>query len=346
MRINTLLSLALLILMQFTAAPLTEAAVFKIATVSPDGSSWMIKMRQGAREIADLTEGRVKFKFYPGGVMGGDKTVLRKIRLGQLQGGALPGGSLATYARNSTLYNLPLLFRSYNEVDAVRPHMDALIIKELEQGGFVTFGLAEGGLAYLMSNSRITDVRQLKNKKVWVPDTDANSQNTADSFNLNPIPLSIGDVLPGLQTGMIDTIATSPIVAIALQWHTQFSHMTDLPLTYFYAVLAIDKKAFQKISQDDQARVRQVMQRVFRDIDRQNRKDNLAALNALQKQGIQLSSPSDQEISEWQRRAQQAIDGVLQDGRVSPQLYKQLNAHLSAFRNGRSQPQPEQDGVE
>ena len=102
MRINTLLSAALLILMQFTAAPLTEAAVLKIATVSPDGSSWMIKMRQGAREIADLTEGRVKFKFYPGGVMGGDKTVLRKIRLGQLQGGALPGGSLATYARNST----------------------------------------------------------------------------------------------------------------------------------------------------------------------------------------------------------------------------------------------------
>lgn len=346
MRTNTLLSVALLILLQLTAAPLTEAAVFKIATVSPDGSSWMTKMRQGAQEVTELTDGRVKFKFYPGGVMGSDKTVLRKIRLGQLQGGALTGGSLATYARNSTLYNLPLLFRSYHEVDAVRPHMDVFIIKELEEGGFVTFGLAEGGLAYLMSNSSITDVRQLKNKKVWVPDTDANSQNTADSFNLNPIPLSIGDVLPSLQTGMIDTIATSPIVAIALQWHTQISHITDLPLTYFYAVLAIDKKAFHKLSKDDQAQVKQVMQRVFRDIDRQNRKDNIAALNALQKQGIQLSSPSDQEITEWQRRAQHAIDGVLQDGRVSLQLYKQLNTHLSAYRNGNSHPQPEQDSVE
>lgn len=346
MRTTPLLSAALLILLQFAAIPLTEAAVLKIATISPDGSSWMVKMRQGAREIAELTGGRVKFKFYPGGVMGSDKTVLRKIRLGQLQGGALPGGSLANYASNSTLYNLPLLFRSYSEVDAVRSHMDTLIVKELEQGGFVTFGLAEGGLAYLMSDSRITNVGQLKNKKVWIPDTDTSTQNTADSFDLNPIPLSIGDVLPGLQTGLIDTVATSPIVAIALQWHTQISHMTDLPLTYFYAVLAIDKKAFQKLSQDDQAQVKRVMQRVFRDIDRQNRKDNIAAFNALQKQGIQLNSPSNQEISEWQRRAEQAIHGELQKGRLSRTLYEQLNTHLSDFRNGRSLSPAEQESVE
>ncbi|MBY4675126.1 TRAP transporter substrate-binding protein [Marinobacterium arenosum] len=310
------------------------ATVFKIATVSPDGSSWMQKMRQGAREVAEQTEGRVQFKFYPGGVMGSDATVLRKIRLGQLQGGALTGGSLASYAGDSQLYNLPLLFHDYDEVDFVRARMDPLIAQQLEQGGFVTFGLAEGGLAYLMSDSAVTGVTQLKDKKVWMPATEISSQNTADAFELNPIPLSIADVLPGLQTGLIDTITTSPIAAIALQWHTQVSHITNLPLSYFYAVLAIDKKAFARLSDRDQQQVRQVMERVFHDIDRQNRKDNIGAFRALQAQGIKLSQPSRAEIVEWRRRAHRAITQLLQSGELSRDLYRQLAKHLDNFRNG------------
>ncbi|MBW2100225.1 MAG: TRAP transporter substrate-binding protein DctP, partial [Deltaproteobacteria bacterium] len=74
-----------------------HAVVFKIATLSPDGSFWMQKMREGAEEVAQKTNNRVRFKFYPGGVMGDDKVVLRKIRIGQLHGGAVVSGSLSDY---------------------------------------------------------------------------------------------------------------------------------------------------------------------------------------------------------------------------------------------------------
>jgi len=310
-----------------------DAAVFKVATVSPDGSSWMNRMRAGAQEVEQRTDGRVRFKFYPGGVMGSDKTVLRKIRLGQLQGGALPGGSLASYATSSLLYTLPLQFHSYQEVDFVRRQLDPIIIRDLEKGGFVTFGLAEGGLTYLMSNSGITSVGQLRQKKVWMPDADISSQKAADSFQLNPIPLNIGDVLPGLQTGLVDTIATSPIAAIALQWHTRVSHMTNLPLTYFYAVLALDKKAFTKLSVSDQQHVRQVMEQVFRDIDRQNRRDNIAAFKALQAQGIKLSRPTAAEKSEWQRLGDKATRDMVASGVVSASLYQKLQVQLDRYRS-------------
>ena len=64
------------------------AADIKIATVAPDGSHWISQMRAGAEEVRMRTAGRVAFKFYPGGVMGNDAQVLRKVRVGQLQGGA------------------------------------------------------------------------------------------------------------------------------------------------------------------------------------------------------------------------------------------------------------------
>ena len=77
------------------ASSTASARTLKIATIVPDGSSWLVEMRKAGDEIKERTEGRVKLKFYPGGVMGSDKTVLRKVRVGQLQGGAFTSGALA-----------------------------------------------------------------------------------------------------------------------------------------------------------------------------------------------------------------------------------------------------------
>src|SRR5690606_35509804 len=62
------------------------AAELKVATIAPDGSHWMREMRAAAAEIEERTGGSVEIKFYPGGVMGNDAQVLRKIRVGQLHG--------------------------------------------------------------------------------------------------------------------------------------------------------------------------------------------------------------------------------------------------------------------
>ncbi|MFC1825665.1 TRAP transporter substrate-binding protein DctP, partial [Thermodesulfobacteriota bacterium] len=138
-----------------------HARVIKIATLSPEGSSWMLLMRQGAKDVAQQTGKRVRFKFYPGGVMGNDKSILRKISIGQLHGGAVMAGSLAKFAPDNQIYNLPLMFKSFKEVDYIRKRMDSLIIQELEKGGFVTFGLAEGGFAYLMSKIPVKTLNDL-----------------------------------------------------------------------------------------------------------------------------------------------------------------------------------------
>ena len=135
-----------------------NAADIKIATVAPDGSRWMQQMRAGAEEVKARTAGRVTLKFYPGGVMGNDAQVLRKIRIGQLQGGAFTAGGLAERYPGLNLYGIPLLFRSLDEVDAVRAALDPELAAGLERAGFVTFGFIEGGFANLLSNEPIRTV--------------------------------------------------------------------------------------------------------------------------------------------------------------------------------------------
>lgn len=313
-----------------------HAAPLKIATLSPDGSMWMTKMRAGAATIKTRTEGRVEFKFYTGGTMGTDKAVLSKIRIGQLHGGAVTGGSLAEAARDIQVYSLPLKFRSFEEVDHVRGKMDPVLSKQLEDGGFVNFGFAEGGFAYAMSkNAPVTSVALLRKQRVWIPDNDHQSELGMKVFQVSPVPLSLADVLPSLQTGIIDTVASSPIGAVALQWHTQVKYLTDLPLSYFVGTLAIDRKAFGKLTPADQAVVREVMTRVFREIDAQNRKDNVSAYAALLKQGIKPVKPSAAEVADWEKNGQVATARMIQEGIVSAGAAQQLDTLLTAVRAGK-----------
>ena len=314
--------------------PLQAATTLKVATLSPEGSTWMTTMRAASKEIKTRTEGRVKFRFYPGGVMGNDKAVLKKIRFGQLHGAAFSGGALAAKAPDTQVYNLPRLFNSYAEVDYVRKNMDSTIEADFEKAGFVNFGLAEGGFAYLMSKKQIVEADKLKDNRVWVPNDDPASEAASVAFDLSPTPLSLGDVLAGLQTDLIDSVFASPIAAIALQWHTQVKYITDLPLVYFYAIMAIDKKAFNKVSADDQKIVREVMRKSFQKIDKQNRKDNEAAFVALKKQGIQMVTLTPEQAAGWNEKTQDATDRFIDaKGGVSRAIYDQAKKLLQEYRS-------------
>jgi TRAP-type C4-dicarboxylate transport system substrate-binding protein len=315
------------------AAANTQAAVtLKIATIAPEGTTWMKEMRSGAKEIARQTEGRVKLKFYPGGVMGNDKSVMKKIRLGQLHGGALTGGSLATIYPDMQIYSLPMLINSYEEADYLRPKIDPLLKKGMKKKGFVILGISEGGFAYIMSNKPVRSIEDLNERKMWVPEDDYLNERLFKNMGISPIPLAISDVYTGLQTGLVDTVGSTPMAALAFQWHTRIGGVTDVPLVYLVGVLVVDQKRFKKIKQADQKIVLDVMERVFKDMDRLNREDNDKALAALKNRDIEFVVPSTEELALWKQYANQVIE-ELGEQAASEELYMKTMGILTEFRN-------------
>lgn len=308
------------------------ATTLKIATISPDGTSWMQSMRAAAKTIDQRTQGRVKLRFYPGGVMGNDASVLRKIRINQLQGGAISTGGLASMDPDIQIYSLPLLFHSYAEADLVRKQMDPVIIHQLRDKGFISYGFGEGGFAYFMSNQPVRNVEDLKQRKVWVPEGDEITRISLEALGISPIPLPLTDVLTGLQTGLIDTIASAPVGSIALQWHTKVKYLTELPVLYFTGTLVISARAHNKLSKEDQQVLAETMSQAFRDISSQNRKDNQNALAALKKQGIEFITPSSQGQEHWRAEVQRAVDDMSKSGYFSRELYLQIQQLLLQYR--------------
>lgn len=305
-----------------------EAVVFKIATIAPDGAMWMLKMRAGAEKIAERTDNRVKLKFYPGGVMGSDQAVLRKMRVGQLQGGAFGVGSLARIYPDLQIYALPYFFRSMDEVACVRSHMDKQLVEGFEQRGFVSFGFAGGGFAYAMSDHPLQSMDDFKPRKVWAPEGDIISHTVYSTGGVTPVSLPVSDVMTALQTGIVDSLTTTAVGAIAFQWHSKLAYMTDLPLVYIYALLAIDRKAFNKMQPEDQAIVREVLGQVFKEMDQQDRVDNDNARQALQQQGIQLVAVPPEKSKEWEEIAKKATERIQAESKMSDQALSDIKKHL------------------
>ena len=155
---------------------------------------------------------------------------------------------------------------------------------------------------------------------------------TLVAFGISPIPSSIANVLPGLQTGLFDTITSPPVAAVALQWHTQLRYVLDLPLMYVYGLYVVSANQFDGLSETDQATVRSIMGDIVRQADRKNRADDAATFDVLLAQGIQLLTPSDDERREWRRVGIEAADVWIDRGIFILCLYQRFQSALEAQR--------------
>jgi len=319
-------------LVLFVAIPVVNAQTIKLATIAPEGSVWMIEMRAGAKEITERTDGRVKFKFYGGGVQGNDKQVLRKMRIGQLHGGAFTSNALVEFQKDAILFGMPMLFKDLDEVRFARQRMDDKLRDLLEQAGFVNFGFASGGFAYIMSNRPVARLTDMQGLKVWVPDGDKISYSAAKALGISPVTMPLTDVLTGLQTELLDTIMAPPAGTIVLQWNTSVSYITDLPLSYIFAMLVIEKKYFDRIQADDQLIVREVMERVYEGFEIQGNEDNAKAYQALLNDGMESVTPDAGQVLEWQQAIRASNHKLATEGVVDRALLLEIECYVAAYR--------------
>ncbi len=326
------LTCALTLAAGLVTTPAQAATTLKIATVIPDGTDWMKTMREGIAEIEERTEGRVEIKVYGGGVQGNDAQIRRKMRVGQLHGGVFTSGALRAFQKDAELYGLPRLFRDYEEVAYVRERMDEEIYRRLEEAGFITFGYAGGGFAHLVSSAPVKTQEDLRGIKLWIPEGDRVAQLATEAMRVSPASLPITDVLTGLQTDLIDTVMGPPVGVIVMQWHTAMSYITDLKLAYVYAGLLIDRRPWSKIAPEDQAVVREVMERIYRQFDAQGIADDEAALAALLDQGLELVPLDDAERKAWDDLFMSTNEAAAETGAFDTELLQTLECHLAVYR--------------
>jgi TRAP-type C4-dicarboxylate transport system substrate-binding protein len=308
-----------------------QQVVMKMGTLAPEGTAWVKAFRDIGRELEQKTGKQVSLRIFPGGVLGDEEDMLRKIKVGQIQGVLLTGGGLGLIFKDFKILAIPFLFQNYTEVDALLKKMDGFFRKGLEDNGFKSLGWAEQGFVYLLSKEPILSAADIGKKKVWIWEDTAMGRAVFKELGINPIPLSIPDILMALQTGMIDTVYASPLAAISMQWFTKVSYMTDVPLAYSVGAVVFQKSAFEKIPAAQRGTVEEVFRRHLEPLKDKVRVEDEKAMQVLTGKGIKRVTPSPKEVKEFQAACARGINTLGED-HFSRKTLEEMRAFLKTLR--------------
>jgi TRAP-type C4-dicarboxylate transport system substrate-binding protein len=326
------------LLMAQPGIPRAESAengfVIKMATLAPEGSSWMQQFNAINAEVMEKTQNAVSFKIYPGGVLGDEKDMMRKMQIGQIHGAALTSAGLSVLFKDIDVLHIPFFFQNYGEVDYVLGKMGSYFKKGLEDSGYILLGWSEAGFIYLMSTIPISSVSELQKAKVWIWHESPMSQAIFNEVGVAAIPLSIPDVLVGLQTGMVEVVYAPPTGAISLQWFTRIKYITDIPLTYIGGGLVVRKDVFKKLPQSTQDVIIEIFQRQLDQLKAITRQENQEAIQVMEKQGVQLVTPPQDQVAEFKRLSDNAIAQLVGHA-FSKKVLEDVTARLETYRQGK-----------
>ena len=300
-----LLILFLLISPQIAGA---QKTTIKIATLAPDGSSYIQKLNEMNAELKQKTGNQVRLRIYPGGVLGDETDMRRKMHVGQIHGAVLTSAGLSGVYREMDVLQIPFLFEGYDEVDYLLEKMDGFFKKGLADKGYIMLGWSEAGFIRLLSTQPISSLDDLRKAKVWIWEEAPMAKAIFDEAGISAIPLSLPDVLVGLQTGLVEVVYAPPSGAISLQWFTKTKYMTEVPLMYLIGGIVVRKNVFNRLSSDQQQVLTQLSAKYLAQLKQIIRQENEDAIEVMKKQGVKLIFPSAEQITGFKRIAKKATN--------------------------------------
>ena len=283
-----LLTALLLLTGNLSAAP---EYTIKFATLAPSGTTWMNLLEEWDSDLRARSNGRIGFKFYPGGVQGDEPDVLKKMRFNQLQGGAFTGYGIGRMYSPARVLELPFLFNNTDEIDFIRQQFTDEFKQGFKDNGYTLLGWMEVGFVHVFSREPIRSLEDMKTRRVWLWQGDPLGQAFFKASGISPVPLSIIDVYTSLSTGLIDTVYSPPLGAIALQWFTKTQYVSSVPLTNGMGGLIVSKKFYDKLPADLQTILTETGTAAGEKLIAASRIDNAESINTLKEHGMQFIEP-------------------------------------------------------
>jgi TRAP-type C4-dicarboxylate transport system substrate-binding protein len=289
-------------------------------------------MHELDEDLYKRSGGELGFRIYAGGVSGDERDVLRKIRVGQLHAAGFTGVGMGEILPEIRVLDLPFLFFNYDEVDHVLERMRATFEQRFADRGFILLGWAEVGFVHFFSKEPIETQQDLKARNLWVWQDDPLAQAYFEALGVSPTPLAVTDVLTSLQTDLVDTVYTSPLGVIALQWHTKISYMSSLPMADATGAVLVSKKAFDRLPAKYQKLLKEVTPQHMRRLVLQTRADNARSIEVLRQRGLKVVPPPPPEKLEGflatGRQAQESLVGKL----YSREILNEVREAVAEYR--------------
>lgn len=279
----------------------------RLATLLPQGSSQYRTLEAMGQQWKASTGGALTLTIYGGGTMGGEEDAIRRMRAGQLQAATISAAGLSSIdPAVGAIEKIPLLYNSLDEMEYVSSKMRADLEQRLERKGFVVLSWADAGWIYIFSRQPFTRPEEFKSKKskIFVTSSDSEEVEVINSLGFQAVPLEWSDVLIGLQTGLVDTVPSTPFYALASQFDLVAKHLLEVKYVPLVGATVMTKRAWDALTQDQRDKLLKAAAEAGKQIQAQSRAESEEAIKAMAKRGLQIEPVSPELENEWRHFAE------------------------------------------
>jgi len=337
MRSSLKISLVGVLLVAATALAAAPTRV-KLGTLAPRGSSYHQSLQQMAEAWKKATNGEVQVTIYTDGAMGGEADVVRKMRIGQVQAAMVTGVGLSEIDQSVTcLQMMPMVFRSFEEFEAVSAKMRPELEKRLADKGFVLLFWVDAGWIHFFTKDPVRTPDDLKKVKLFSWAGDNSGVEILKAGGYQPVPIETADILPGLQTGLIDGIPTIPFYVLTTQIDAHCPYMLDLNWAPLIGGCVITKKAWDALPEATRAVMKAAADEAGRQITAQGRKEALESVAALQKRGMKVTPVTPELQAQWEARCETFYPKI-RGSMVPADLFDEVRRLVKEYRAAQKPP--------
>jgi TRAP-type transport system periplasmic protein len=318
------------------AAPLASAqeVTVKLGTLAPQGSTWHNLLKDMGEKWAEASGGKVKLRIYAGGTQGNEGDMVRKMAVGQLQAAAITNVGMHDIVKDPQALSAPGIIDSEAEFDAVFPKVEPELNKFLEAKGYVALHWSQVGFIRIFCSKPYRTPAEISDAKMFAWDGDPASVEAWKAAGFRPVVLSSTDVVPSLQTGMINCIANVPLYLLTARLFERANHMIDVPWGYLIGATLIRKETWDKIPADVRPKLLAISRDLGKRVDSEVKKLNDDAIVAMQKQGLDVVKV---DPAPWRAAAEKAWPVVR--GKVVPapffdEVVKDRDAYRKSAKKG------------
>jgi TRAP-type transport system periplasmic protein len=324
-------SLATLLALALPAAAQTSVQL-RLGTVVPKNSLYHQQLLELGEAWRQAQGGQPRFTVFTDGSQGGEAEIARRMRIGQLQGALLSVVGLREIEPSiAALQNLPLLFRSWDEVDHVREKMRAGMEQRFSARGFIVVAWGDAGWVRFFSREAAVRPDDYKRMKFFAWGSEPEQQAIMKSLGYTPVPLETADILPAVQTGMVDVVPSTPYFALASQVYATTSHMLEINWAPIVGALVVTRKAWDAMAPAAQQALRTAGARAGMQMRQQARAEVDQAVEAMRKRGLSIHRPDAAQLREWNALAETLYPRI-RGSMVPADTFDEVFAHLKAYR--------------
>ena len=313
------------------ATPQTAPLRIRLGTLAPQGTSYHRILQEMGERWRVATNGQVQLTV-SAGTMGSELELVRRMRLGQLQAAALTGVGISEIdPAVSALQEMPMMFRTLDEVEYVRSRLEPVLARRLAERGFVVLFWADAGWVRYFTRRPAVHPDDFKRLKIFVTAGDNEQFDLMRSSGFSPVSLDWSDALTALQTGMIDAVPTIPYFAQSMQFHTVASNMLEVNWLPLVGGTIISKRTWDGLSAESQTALRAAATDASRQFQERGRSESDSSVAAMRRRGLNVIPIPPAIEAEW-RTMSESLYPQIRGTMVPADMFDQVVSILAEYR--------------